>query len=57
MSRVVDRGYAGSRHRRAVLGIEKYGKAASADSVNNKYPIDTPGRMKAAWAYIPPMTD
>jgi hypothetical protein len=33
-------------------GVEKYGKATFADPVNNKYPIDTPGRIKAAWAYI-----
>jgi hypothetical protein len=33
-------------------GIEKYGDTAFADAVNKKYPIDTPGRIKAAWAYI-----
>jgi hypothetical protein len=33
-------------------GLEKYGKATFADPVNNKYPIDTPGRIKAAGAYI-----
>ena len=33
-------------------GLEKYGDTAFADSVNKKYPIDTPGRIKAAWAYI-----
>ena len=33
-------------------GLEKYGQAKFADPVNNKYPIDTPGRIKAAWAYI-----
>jgi hypothetical protein len=33
-------------------GIEKYGKALFADPVNKKYPIDTPGQIKAAWAYI-----
>jgi hypothetical protein len=33
-------------------GIEKYGQATFADPVNKKYPIDTPGRIKAAWAYI-----
>jgi hypothetical protein len=32
--------------------VEKYGDATFADPVNNKYPIDTPGRIKAAWAYI-----
>jgi hypothetical protein len=31
-------------------GIEKYGDATFADSTTNKYPIDTPGRIKAAWA-------
>jgi hypothetical protein len=33
-------------------GIEKYRDTAFADSVNKKYPIDTLGRIKAAWAYI-----
>ena len=33
-------------------GLKKYGKTTFADPVNNKYPIDTPGRIKAAWAYI-----
>ena len=33
-------------------GIEKYGKTVFADPTNKKYPIDTPGRIKAAWAYI-----
>jgi uncharacterized protein DUF6582 len=33
-------------------GLEKYGDATFADAVNKKYPIDTPGRIKAAWAYI-----
>jgi hypothetical protein len=33
-------------------GISKYGKTLFADQVNKKYPIDTPGRIKAAWSYI-----
>jgi uncharacterized protein DUF6582 len=33
-------------------GSERYGDTTFADSTNNKYPIDTPGRIKAAWAYI-----
>jgi hypothetical protein len=33
-------------------GLEKYGDTTYADPVNKKYPIDTPGRIKAAWAYI-----
>ena len=33
-------------------GLNRYGKATFADPVNKKYPIDTPGRIKAAWAYI-----
>ena len=33
-------------------GVEKYGNTRFADPVNKKYPIDTPGRIKAAWAYI-----
>jgi hypothetical protein len=43
-------------HRRADAdpgeGLRKYGDAAFADPVNKKYPIDTPGRIKAAWSYI-----
>jgi hypothetical protein len=35
-----------------VEGLEKYGDTRFADPVNKKYPIDTPGRIKAAWAYI-----
>ncbi len=33
-------------------GLEKYGDTTFADPVNKKYPIDTPGRIKAAWADI-----
>jgi hypothetical protein len=33
-------------------GLEKYGDTLFADATNKKYPIDTPGRIKAAWAYI-----
>jgi hypothetical protein len=33
-------------------GIRRYGDTAFADPVNKKYPVDTPGRIKAAWAYI-----
>jgi|SRR4051794_6167051 hypothetical protein len=33
-------------------GSETYGDTTFADPTNNKYPIDTPGRIKAAWAYI-----
>jgi uncharacterized protein DUF6582 len=33
-------------------GLEKYEDTALADPVNKKYPIDSPGRIKAAWAYI-----
>ena len=33
-------------------GLKKYGDTTFADTVNKKYPIDTPGRIKAAWAYI-----
>ena len=33
-------------------GLRKYGDTTFADTVNKKYPIDTPGRIKAAWAYI-----
>ena len=33
-------------------GLDKYGPTLFADPINKKYPIDTPGRIKAAWAYI-----
>src|SRR5688572_1348030 len=33
-------------------GLEKYGDTTFGDPTNKKYPIDTPGRIKAAWAYI-----
>jgi hypothetical protein len=33
-------------------GVKKYGETLFADPTNKKYPIDTPGRIKAAWAYI-----
>jgi hypothetical protein len=43
-------------HRRADTdpseGLDKYGPTRFADPTNKKYPIDTPGRIKAAWAYI-----
>jgi uncharacterized protein DUF6582 len=33
-------------------GLDKYGPTLFADPTNKKYPVDTPGRIKAAWAYI-----
>jgi hypothetical protein len=43
-------------HRRADAdpnaGTRKYGEVRFADATNRKYPIDTPGHIKAAWAYI-----
>ena len=33
-------------------GERKYGDVEFADSVNNKYPIDTPEHIRAAWSYI-----
>jgi uncharacterized protein DUF6582 len=33
-------------------GLNEYGETTFADPTNKKYPIDTPGRIKAAWAYI-----
>ncbi|HEY0462041.1 MAG TPA: DUF6582 domain-containing protein [Pyrinomonadaceae bacterium] len=33
-------------------GEEKYGDVEFADPVNNKYPIDTPEHVRAAWNYI-----
>jgi hypothetical protein len=33
-------------------GVRAYGNTVFADATNKKYPIDTPGRIRAAWAYI-----
>ena len=33
-------------------GEEKYGDVEFADTTNNKYPIDTPEHVRAAWSYI-----
>ena len=33
-------------------GEEKYGDVKFADTTNNKYPIDTPEHIRAAWNYI-----
>lgn len=33
-------------------GEKEYGDVHFADSVNNKYPIDTPEHIRAAWSYI-----
>ena len=33
-------------------GERKYGDVEFADPVNNKYPIDTPDHVRAAWSYI-----
>jgi hypothetical protein len=33
-------------------GERKYGDVQFADPVNNKYPIDTPDHIRAAWSYI-----
>ena len=33
-------------------GERKYGDVKFADSTNNKYPIDTPEHVRAAWNYI-----
>jgi hypothetical protein len=33
-------------------GKRKYGDVTFADPVNNKYPIDTPEHIRAAWSYI-----
>ena len=33
-------------------GEKEYGDVEFADPVNNKYPIDTPGHVRAAWSYI-----
>jgi hypothetical protein len=33
-------------------GERKYGDVQFADPTNNKYPIDTPEHVRAAWSYI-----
>ncbi|WP_165226913.1 DUF6582 domain-containing protein [Aquisphaera insulae] len=33
-------------------GEHEYGDVEFADPVNKKYPIDTPGHVRAAWSYI-----
>ena len=33
-------------------GEHKYGDVKFADTTNNKYPIDTPEHVRAAWSYI-----
>ncbi len=33
-------------------GERKYGDVEFAGPVNNKYPIDTPDHVRAAWSYI-----
>ena len=33
-------------------GERKYGDVEFADPVNNKYPVDTPEHVRAAWSYI-----
>jgi len=33
-------------------GEREYGNVEFADPTNNKYPIDTPGHVRAAWNYI-----
>ncbi len=33
-------------------GEHKYGDVQFADTTNNKYPIDTPEHVRAAWSYI-----
>lgn len=33
-------------------GEQKYGDVKFADTTNNKYPIDTPEHVRAAWSYI-----
>ena len=33
-------------------GLHQYGDVTFADPTNKKYPIDTPGHIRAAWSYI-----
>ena len=33
-------------------GEREYGDVEFADPVNNKYPVDTPEHVRAAWSYI-----
>lgn len=33
-------------------GLQEYGDVEFADNVNNKYPIDNPEHIRAAWSYF-----
>jgi len=33
-------------------GLREHGDVAFADPTNNKYPIDSPEHVRAAWSYI-----
>jgi hypothetical protein len=33
-------------------GVRDYGEVKFADPTNNKYPIDSPEHVRAAWSYI-----
>jgi hypothetical protein len=33
-------------------GVHEYGDVEFADTTNNKYPIDSPEHIRAAWSYI-----
>ena len=33
-------------------GLHEYGNVEFADPVNDKYPIDTPEHIRAAWSYF-----
>jgi len=33
-------------------GLHEYGNVQFADPTNDKYPIDTPEHVRAAWSYI-----
>lgn len=35
-----------------IRGLQEYGDVKFADSVNDKYPIDTEEHIRAAWSYI-----
>ena len=37
---------------RPTEGEHEYGDVQLADTTNNKYPIDTPEHVRAAWSYI-----
>ena len=43
---------ADNSEQRSTQGKREYGNVTYADPKHNKYPVDTPGHVRAAWSYI-----